>query len=126
IQTLPEGYDTVLGDMGIGLSGGQKQLLAYTRLILARPKIAILDEATSNLDSYTENLIQENMKKFLTNCTTIIIAHRFSTIQDVERLILIENGEIKAIGSHQEIYESNEYYRKLYDIQNKAFLSPDK
>ncbi|KKN35296.1 hypothetical protein LCGC14_0785150, partial [marine sediment metagenome] len=126
IQTLPEGYDTVLGDMGIGLSGGQKQLLAYTRLILAQPKIAILDEATSNLDSYTENLIQENMKKFLTNCTTIIIAHRFSTIQDVERLILIENGKIKAIGSHQEIYESNEYYRKLYDIQNKAFLSPDK
>ncbi len=126
IQTLPEGYDTVLGDMGIGLSGGQKQLLAYTRLILAQPRIAILDEATSNLDSYTENLIQENLKKFLTNCTTIIIAHRFSTIQNVERLILIENGEIKAVGSHQEIYESNEYYRKLYDIQNKEFRSPDK
>jgi len=126
IKALPEGYDTVLGDMGVGLSGGQKQLLAYTRLILAHPKIAILDEATSNLDSYTENLIQENMKKLLTNSTTIIIAHRFATIQNVERLILIDNGEIKAVGSHQEIYESNEYYRKLYDIQHKEFSSPDK
>ncbi len=123
IQTLPKGYDTVLGDMGTGLSGGQKQLLAYTRLILAKPKIAILDEATSNLDSYTENLIQENMKKVLIGCTTIIIAHRFATIQDVERLILIDNGSIKAVGSHEEIYKNNKFYRDLYDIQSSKFSS---
>ena len=125
IQTLPKGYDTVLGDMGTGLSGGQKQLLAYTRLILAKPKIAILDEATSNLDSYTENLIQENMKKVLTGCTTIIVAHRFATIQDVERLILIDNGSIKAVGSHKEIYKNNKFYRELYDIQSSKFSSRD-
>lgn len=125
IQTLPKGYDTVLGDMGTGLSGGQKQLLAYTRLILAKPKIAILDEATSNLDSYTENLIQENMKKVLIGCTTIIIAHRFATIQDVERLILIDNGRIKAVGSHKEIYKNNKFYRELYDIQSSKLSSRD-
>lgn len=125
IQTLPKGYDSVLGDMGTGLSGGQKQLLAYTRLILAKPKIAILDEATSNLDSYTENLIQENMKKVLIGCTTIIIAHRFATIQDVERLILIDNGSIKAVGSHKEIYKNNKYYRELYDIQSSKLSSRD-
>ena len=125
IQTLPKGYDTVLGDMGTGLSGGQKQLLAYTRLILAKPKIAILDEATSNLDSYTENLIQENMKKVLIGCTTIIVAHRFATIQDVERLILIDNGSIKAVGSHEEIYKNNKFYRDLYDIQSSKFSSRD-
>ncbi len=125
IQTLPKGYDTVLGDMGTGISGGQKQLLAYTRLILAKPKIAILDEATSNLDSYTENLIQENMKKVLTGCTTIIVAHRFATIQDVERLILIDNGSIKAVGSHEEIYKNNKYYRELYDIQSNKLSSRD-
>ena len=125
IQTLPKGYDTVLGDMGTGLSGGQKQLLAYTRLILAKPKIAILDEATSNLDSYTENLIQENMKKVLIGCTTIIVAHRFATIQDVERLILIDNGSIKAVGSHEEIYKNNKYYRELYDIQSNKLSSRD-
>ncbi len=125
IQTLPKGYDTILGDMGTGLSGGQKQLLAYTRLILAKPKIAILDEATSNLDSYTENLIQENMKKVLIGCTTIIIAHRFATIQDVERLILIDNGSIKAVGSHTEIYKNNKFYRELYDIQSSKLSSRD-
>jgi len=125
IQTLPKGYDTILGDMGTGLSGGQKQLLAYTRLILAKPKIAILDEATSNLDSYTENLIQENMKKVLIGCTTIIIAHRFATIQDVERLILIDNGSIKAVGSHEEIYKNNKFYRELYDIQSSKLSSRD-
>jgi ABC-type multidrug transport system fused ATPase/permease subunit len=125
IQTLPKGYDTILGDMGTGLSGGQKQLLAYTRLILAKPKIAILDEATSNLDSYTENLIQENMKKVLIGCTTIIIAHRFATIQDVERLILIDNGSIKAVGSHKEIYKTNKFYRELYDIQSSKLSSRD-
>jgi len=125
IQTLPKGYDTILGDMGTGISGGQKQLLAYTRLILAKPKIAILDEATSNLDSYTENLIQENMKKVLIGCTTIIIAHRFATIQDVERLILIDNGSIKAVGSHEEIYKNNKFYRELYDIQSSKLSSRD-
>jgi len=117
IQKMPQGYDTMLGDRGSGVSGGQKQLIAYARLILARPAIAILDEATSNIDSYTEDLIQQNMRTILEKCTTIVIAHRFATLHAVDRLILVENGKITDTGTHHEMYDRNAYYRELYDTQ---------
>jgi ABC-type multidrug transport system fused ATPase/permease subunit len=117
IEKMPEKYNTKLGEQGTGLSGGQKQLIAYARLILAKPKIAILDEATSNIDSYTENIIQENMKKLLTNCTLIVIAHRFATLQAVNRLILVNDGKIADSGSHSELMERNDYYHELYTQQ---------
>ena len=117
IEKMPQGYDTILGDRGSGLSGGQKQLIAYARLILSRPAIAILDEATSNIDSYTEDLIQQNMRSILEKCTTIVIAHRFATLHAVDRLILVENGKITDTGTHSEMYERNAYYRELYDTQ---------
>jgi ABC-type multidrug transport system fused ATPase/permease subunit len=117
IEHMPEKYNTRLGDQGVGLSGGQRQLLAYARMILARSKIAILDEATSNIDSYTENLIQKNMDEVLKGITVIIIAHRFATLQKVDRLILIKNGMITAQGTHQELYEKNAYYRELCNTQ---------
>lgn len=117
IEKMPDGYNTMLGDRGSGVSGGQKQLIAYARLILARPAIAILDEATSNIDSYTEDLIQQNMRKILDRCTTIVIAHRFATLHAVDRLILVENGRITDTGTHHEMYERNAYYRELYDTQ---------
>nr|MDO8111027.1 ABC transporter ATP-binding protein [Candidatus Sigynarchaeota archaeon] len=117
IEKMPKGYDTILGERGSGLSGGQKQLIAYARLILTRPIIAILDEATSNIDSYTEDLIQQNMRTILKQCTTIVIAHRFATLHAVDRLILISNGRIADTGTHRELYERNAYYRELYDTQ---------
>ncbi len=118
IQSLPEGYNTKLGERGVGLSGGQKQLIAYARMVLARPKIAILDEATSNIDSYTENLIQQNMEEILTHCTVIVIAHRFATLKSVKKIILFKSGKILSIGTHQELYESNDYYRTLCNTQH--------
>jgi ATP-binding cassette subfamily B protein len=121
IEKMPYGYDSMLGDRGSNVSGGQKQLIAYARLILAKPRIAILDEATSNIDSYTEDLIQRNMRNVLSNCTTIIIAHRFATLKAVDRLILIENGNITDEGTHDELYERNEFYQKLYDTQYSKF-----
>ncbi len=117
IEQMPDGYDTILGDRGAGLSGGQKQLVAYARLILARPEIAILDEATSNIDSYTEDLIQQNMRQVLKQCTTIVIAHRFATLQAVDRLVLMDKGKVVDTGTHRELYQRNAYYRELYDTQ---------
>nr|MDO8110507.1 ABC transporter ATP-binding protein [Candidatus Sigynarchaeota archaeon] len=117
ISHLPDGYETKLGEGGVGLSGGQKQLVAYARMILARPAIAILDEATSNIDSYTESLIQQNMRTILDKCTTIIIAHRFATLKAVDRLILFKDGKIQDSGTHDALYTRNEYYRKLFDEQ---------
>jgi ATP-binding cassette subfamily B multidrug efflux pump len=118
IQSLPEGYNTKLGERGVGLSGGQKQLIAYARMVLARPRIAILDEATSNIDSYTENLIQQNMEEILTHCTVIVIAHRFATLKSVKKIILFKSGKILSIGTHKELYESNDYYRTLCNTQH--------
>nr|MDO8110737.1 ABC transporter ATP-binding protein [Candidatus Sigynarchaeota archaeon] len=117
ILCQPSGYDTKLGDTGVGISGGQRQLIAYARLILARPKVAILDEATSNIDSYTENLIQENMNEIMKDSTVLIIAHRFATLQKMHRLILLRNGVIEASGPHAELYRTNAYYRELCEKQ---------
>ncbi len=117
IARLKDGYETVLGERGAGLSGGQRQLIAYARMVLAEPRIAILDEATSNIDSYTENLIQQNMRHVLERCTTIVIAHRFATLQAVDRLILVQDGKIVAAGTHAELLAGNEYYRDLFEKQ---------
>ena len=117
IQCQPAGYDTKLGDAGVGISGGQRQLIAYARLILARPKVTILDEATSNIDSYTETLIQENMDEAMKDSTVLIIAHRFATLQKMDRLILLRNGVIEASGPHAELFRTNAYYRELCEKQ---------
>lgn len=117
IKQRKEGYNSKLGDLGIGLSGGQRQLVAYARMILAHPKIAILDEATSNIDSYTENLIQQNMDDLFRQMTVIIIAHRFATLQRVDRLVVIRNGKIEAIGKHIDLLRTNQYYKELCEKQ---------
>ncbi len=113
IASQPKGFETKLGDQGYGISGGQRQLVAYARLILARPKIAILDEATSNIDSYTENLIQLNMDEVMKDTTVLIIAHRFATLQRVDRIIVLRKGKIAGVGTHAELMRTNEYYRDL-------------
>jgi ABC-type multidrug transport system fused ATPase/permease subunit len=117
IRQRKDGYDARLGDQGIGLSGGQRQLVAYARMILAHPKIAILDEATSNIDSYTENLIQQNMDDLFRKMTVIIIAHRFATLQRVDRIVVLRNGRIEGVGPHSELLRTNAYYRELCEKQ---------
>ncbi len=121
IELMPRKYETLLGDTGVGLSGGQRQLIAYARMILAQPKIAILDEATSNIDPYTENLIQQNMDEALPGITLLIITHRFTTLKRVNRIVILRHGVIEATGNHKELMLKNNYYRKLFDKQYPKF-----
>ncbi len=119
IIELPEGYDTIIGERGMKLSGGQKQRLTIARAILKNPSILILDEATSSLDSDSEQKVQMALEKLMTARTTIIIAHRLSTIKKASRIIVMNRGEIEQIGSHDEIFLSSQTYRELYSLQFK-------
>ncbi len=120
IQTLPDKYDTQVGERGIKLSGGQKQRLAIARMILSNPKIIIFDEATSQLDSESEKLIQDAFWKAAYGKTTIIIAHRLSTIQMVDKIIVMDKGEILEQGSHKSLIEDEEsLYNHFWNLQIK-------
>lgn len=119
IKKLPNKYETLVGERGIKLSGGQRQRVGIARAILANPKILIFDEATSNLDSYSEKLIQEALEKIRKNRTLIIIAHRLSTIKKADKIIVLENGKIVEEGSHFELAKtSGGLYAKLLQLQN--------
>ncbi len=117
IEQLPQKYDSEVGERGVTLSGGEKQRICLARAVLKDPRILILDEATSALDSNSEQLIQESLKKILTDKTAIIIAHRFSTIQHAHRIIVLDTGTITAQGSHQELMETSPLYRDLAQKQ---------
>jgi len=117
IMKLKNGYDTNIGEGGIILSLGQKQLLAFARIVLSNPSIVILDEATSNIDSETESLIQKNIKKLFKDKTCVFIAHRLSTIKDVDKIVYLENGKIVEMGNHKELMKLNEKYATLYNNQ---------
>ncbi|MFP3872628.1 MAG: ABC transporter ATP-binding protein [Candidatus Natronoplasma sp.] len=119
IEGLPEGYETRVGEEGVKLSGGQQQLVSFARAMLADPKILILDEATSSVDAYTEVLIQDAMEKLLEGRTVLMIAHRFATLDRADRIGILENGRLIDTGIHEELLESNETYRKLYERQSK-------
>jgi subfamily B ATP-binding cassette protein MsbA len=114
IMDFPEGYDTVVGERGVGLSGGQKQRISIARAILKNPKILILDEATSSLDSESEALVQEALEHLMENRTTFIIAHRLSTIKNADKIVVVEQGEIMEMGTHQELLEQRGKYSSLY------------
>lgn len=118
ITNLPNGYDTLVGERGVKLSGGQKQRVAIARVFLKNPPILIFDEATSALDLESEHLIQETMEKLAADRTTFIVAHRLATITHADRIVVIENGEITEVGSHQELMEKQGDYHQLYQIQN--------
>ena len=121
VEKLPDKYETQVGERGIKLSGGQKQRLAIARVILADPKIIIFDEATSNLDSESERLIQNSLWKIAHNRTLIIIAHRFSTIRKVGRVIVFDKGQIVDEGTHQDLIKNDKsLYRYLWNLQVKG------
>jgi ATP-binding cassette, subfamily B, bacterial MsbA len=117
IVGLPDGYQTQVGERGTKLSGGEKQRIAIARAILRNPRILILDEATSSLDSKSENLVKEALNHLMRGRTTFIIAHRFSTAQIADKVIVLDGGRLAATGSHQELYLSCLTYRRLYDEQ---------
>lgn len=123
ISNLEEGYQTLVGERGLKLSGGQKQRLAIARVILKNSKIIIFDEATSNLDSQSERLIQDAFWKLAKDKTTIIIAHRLSTIMHADKIVVMDKGEIKEIGKHIElITKEGGIYKKLWDLQHNGFI----
>ncbi|MFC7294581.1 ABC transporter transmembrane domain-containing protein [Marinobacter aromaticivorans] len=117
IEQLPHGYLTLLGDAGLGLSGGQKQRLAIARALLADAPILLLDEATSALDAESENLIQHAMPALTSGRTTLVIAHRLATVRDADRIAVLDQGRLLAVGSHQELIQENELYRRLAALQ---------
>lgn len=117
------GFDSVVGDRGVKLSGGQKQRIAIARVLVKNSPILILDEATSALDSQSEKSIQENLEKLMQGKTVIAIAHRLSTLKKMDRIVVLEKGQIVESGSHEELLKSDGMYRKLWDLQTEGFIS---
>lgn len=117
IETLPQGYNTRLGDAGQGLSGGQKQRLAIARALLADAPVLLLDEATSALDAESENLIQQAMPALTHGRTTLVIAHRLATVRDADRIAVLDQGRLLAVGSHDQLLQESRLYRRLAELQ---------
>ena len=117
IMSLPEGFDTQIGERGVKLSGGQKQRLSIARVFLKNPAILILDEATSALDNTTEILIQQALDELCKGRTTLVVAHRLSTIKNADKIVVISQGEIIEQGTHSELIKKDGIYKKLYSLQ---------
>lgn len=120
IERLPDGYDTFIGERGVKLSGGQCQRLAIARAVLASPQILILDEATSNLDTESEQLIQASMSTLLAGRTTFVIAHRLSTIRRADMILLLEEGRVVERGTHSELMAARGSYHEMVQRQLEA------
>ena len=123
ITSLEKGYDTIVGERGVKLSGGQKQRISIARVFLKNPSILILDEATSALDNVTESLIQKSLNDLAKGRTTLIVAHRLSTIKNADLIYVIEKGKIIEKGNHEELLNKNGEYASLYKgiEQNQTF-----
>ena len=114
IKTFPDGYDTHIEQGGANVSGGQKQRLCIARALLKKPKILILDDSTSAVDTRTDALIKKAFAESIPNTTKIIIAQRISSVQDADKIVIMENGEIDDVGTHDELLVRNEIYREIY------------
>jgi ATP-binding cassette, subfamily B, heavy metal transporter len=125
IEHLPEGYDTPVGERGLKLSGGEKQRVAIARTLLKKPALLIFDEATSALDSKTERAFQEELFNLAKNRTTLIIAHRLSTVVHADQILVMEHGQIIERGTHYELLESNGRYASMWQLQENAPIDPD-
>ena len=117
IMTLDDGYDTQIGERGVKLSGGQKQRLSIARVFLKDPAILILDEATSALDNTTEVLIQQSLDELCKGRTTLVVAHRLSTVRNADEIAVIMNGKVTERGTHDELIAENGTYKSLYQLQ---------
>jgi subfamily B ATP-binding cassette protein MsbA len=117
IERLPQGYDTVIGDRGVKLSGGERQRLAIARALLRNPPLLLLDEATSALDTESERLVQDALERLMRDRTVLVIAHRLSTVQHADRIIVMDAGRVVAQGTHDQLLEADGLYRKLYQLQ---------
>ncbi|MDR0858607.1 MAG: ABC transporter ATP-binding protein/permease [Oscillospiraceae bacterium] len=122
VERQPQGLDTIVGNRGLKLSGGEKQRISIARVILKDPKILILDEATSSLDSISEALIQEAITPLLTGRTSVVIAHRLSTIMEADHIVVLKSGTVQGIGTHRELLDNNDTYRELYETQFKRAI----
>ena len=120
IRQQENGYDTVLKERAAGISVGQKQLISFARALAHDPKILVLDEATSSIDTETEELIQDALKKLMKGRTSIIIAHRLSTIQKCDRIVVFHKGRIREMGTHNQLIALDGIYRRLYELQYKS------
>ncbi len=117
IESLPNGYDTILTENGVNISKGQKQLLTIARAMLLNSKMLILDEATSNVDVMTENRINIAMRNLMEDKTCFVIAHRLSTVRNADLILVVNDGEIVEQGTHQELLALNGFYSKIYNAQ---------
>ena len=117
IKELPKGFDTIIGERGMFLSGGQRQRISIARAILKNPPILIFDEATSSLDSESEQLIQESIENLMKDRTVLVIAHRLSSILRSNKIVVLEGGKIVDVGSNEELLERSDRYRQLYELQ---------
>ena len=124
IQQFPQKYDTWIEQGGSNVSGGQKQRLCIARALLKKPKILILDDSTSAVDTRTDALIRQGFREFIPETTKIIIAQRVASVQDADRIIMMEGGRIAAIGTHEELMQSNDVYRELYNTQHRKSNNP--
>ncbi len=121
IEQLPQGFDTLTGERGVKLSGGQRQRIAIARAMLTDAPILVLDEATSALDSESEALVQDALRKLMADRTTIVVAHRLSTVASLDRIVVLSHGRIVEDGSHAELVEAGGAYARLWNRQTGAF-----
>jgi ABC-type multidrug transport system fused ATPase/permease subunit len=117
ISSLPNGYDSIVGDQGLKLSGGEKQRIAIARALVRNPEILILDEATSNLDNESECIVQDSINQISENITTFIVAHRLSTIRKADTIFVLSGGQIVESGNHKELMEKHGIYFDLYESE---------
>ena len=120
IQSFPEGYDTYIEQGGTNVSGGQKQRLCIARALLKKPKILILDDSTSAVDTKTDAFIRQGFKKYIPDTTKIIIAQRVTSVQDADLIIVMDNGHIENIGKHDDLLINSEIYREVYEQQTNG------
>ena len=123
IMSLPNGYDTVVGELGVKLSGGQRQRIAIARAVLKNAPILLLDEATSSLDYESEKLVQDALNNLIIGRTTVIVAHRLSTIQHCDRIVVMKKGHIVEVGNHESLMSGEGEYKRVYQMHRDTIHS---